>query len=142
MIIALRFSRPIIRAEGVNCRNINMHAYKRPEPVKPPRASADGMPGSLLPDRRNGAYLARNWKFESISLQQTVRLSRQVPRRGQKARLFAQVCGPWQAAASRETGTGRRCDAIGGNISAGPNFSTAVPVDVVQGGRRSCRPAM
>ena len=35
MIIALRCSRPIIRAEGVNCRNINMHAYKRPEPVKP-----------------------------------------------------------------------------------------------------------
>ena len=35
MIIALRCSRPIIRAKGVNCRNINMHAYKRPEPVKP-----------------------------------------------------------------------------------------------------------
>jgi hypothetical protein len=26
------------------------------------------MPRSLLPERRNGAYLARNWKFESISL--------------------------------------------------------------------------
>jgi hypothetical protein len=30
------------------------------------------MPRSLLPERRNGAYLARNWKFESISLQRRV----------------------------------------------------------------------
>src|SRR6516162_4149585 len=35
ILIASRLSRPIIRAEGVNCRNINMHAYKRPEPIKP-----------------------------------------------------------------------------------------------------------
>jgi hypothetical protein len=32
------------------------------------------MPRSLLPERRNGAYLARNWKFESISLQRRGRL--------------------------------------------------------------------
>src|SRR6516162_10773121 len=34
ILIASRLSRPIIRAEGVKCRNINMHAYKRPEPIK------------------------------------------------------------------------------------------------------------
>jgi hypothetical protein len=36
--------------------------------VPAPRAWADRIPRSLLPERRNGAYLARNWKFESISL--------------------------------------------------------------------------
>jgi hypothetical protein len=36
------------------------------------RASAARMPRSLLPEPRNGAYLARNRKFESISLQRGV----------------------------------------------------------------------
>ena len=31
--------------------------------------AADRMLRSILPERRNGAYLARNSKFESISLQ-------------------------------------------------------------------------
>jgi hypothetical protein len=34
--------------------------------------AADRMLRSILPERRNGAYLARNWKFEFISLQRRV----------------------------------------------------------------------
>jgi hypothetical protein len=34
--------------------------------------AADRMPRALLPEHRNGAYLARNWNFESISLQRRV----------------------------------------------------------------------
>ena len=39
---------------------------------------------------------ARDRKFESISLQQAVRLSREVAPRGREPRLFAGVCGPWE----------------------------------------------
>jgi hypothetical protein len=41
-------------------------------------------------------YRARNRKFEFSSLQQTVRLSRQIARRGREPRLFARACGPWR----------------------------------------------
>ena len=58
-------------------------------------------------ERRNGAYPARNWKFESISLQRTVRLLREVARRGREPRLFARVCRPWEVVRSAETGIGQ-----------------------------------
>jgi len=54
------------------------------------------------------AVSARNRKFESISLQQTVRLSRELACRGRKPGRFPRVCGPWQAAQSPETGIARR----------------------------------
>ena len=41
-------------------------------------------------ERRNGAYPARNWKFESISLQQGVCLCTEPQRRSQKVPRF---CG-------------------------------------------------
>src|SRR5271156_7007928 len=65
------------------------------------------MPRSLLPERRNGAYLARNWKFESISLQRTVRVSRDIPLLRRKAGLFPRVCEAEQVARSGETGVAR-----------------------------------
>src|SRR6516225_7736183 len=45
------------------------------------------MPRSLLPERRNGAYLARNWKFESISLQRRVRCELNLGKGGLPMRL-------------------------------------------------------
>jgi len=80
-------------------------------------------------ERRNGAYPARNWKFESISLQRTVRLLREVARRGREPRLFARVCRLWEVVRSAETGIGPgKLAPTGDNVSVGPDSSTAVPV--------------
>jgi hypothetical protein len=49
----------------------------------------------------------RNWKFESISLQRTVRVSRDIPLLRRKAGLFPRVCGAEQVARSGETGVAR-----------------------------------
>src|SRR5690348_348835 len=83
------------RRRGVprNTRDCNTYA---PEPktsnaIRAWGALAAGMPRSLLPERRNGAYLARNWNFESVFLQRTVRLSRDIPLLRRKAGLFPRV---------------------------------------------------
>ena len=78
--------------------------------------SAGGAPPSPERDRR----------FESRSLQQTVRVSRDfaLPRR--EAGLFPRPCGVGEAARSTETGVARDMAPTGGNISVGPYSSTAV----------------
>jgi len=43
---------------------------------------------------RDAVFDKRDSKFESGSLQQTVRLSREIARRGREPRLFARVCEP------------------------------------------------
>jgi hypothetical protein len=58
---------------------------------------------SILPERRNGAYLARNWKFEFISLQRRVCLSPQAALGRGEPRLSARVSAAAVAARSAET---------------------------------------
>jgi len=77
--------------------------------------------------------------FESGFLQQTVRLSREVARRGREPPLFARVCGPWEVARSAETGIGRRHGAYRRQCLYWAKFQYRSASDVVQGGRRSCR---
>src|SRR5215813_13954418 len=77
------------------------------------------------------AILARNRKFESIPLQRRVRVSRDFAFPRRKASLFPPVCG-----AERQRGRERRArqaDLVpaGGNISVGPNSSTAAWVGAV-----------
>ena len=62
---------------------------------------------------QTAAYLARNWKFESIPLQRTVRVSRDIPLLRRKAGLFPRVCGAEQVARSGETGVARSYGADG-----------------------------
>ena len=90
--------------------------------TEPRRASERGlaMGGGRPAERRftvggSGKYVGSvprtvlaYWKFESISLQQTVRLSPELARRGREPRPFARVCGPWEVVRSAETGIGRR----------------------------------
>jgi hypothetical protein len=49
----------------------------------------------------------RYQKFESISLQRTVRLSGEIACCGRERRLFARVGGLWEVARSGETAIGR-----------------------------------
>ena len=56
---------------------------------------------------------SRDRKFESISLQQAVRVSRDIPLLRRKAGLFPRVCGAEQVARSGETGVARSYRADG-----------------------------
>ena len=56
---------------------------------------------------------AQNRKFESTSLQRTVRVSRDIPLLRRKAGLFPRVCGAEQVARSGETGVARSYRADG-----------------------------
>ena len=76
--------------------------------------------------------------FESISLQQTVRLSREIARRGRGPRLFARVCGPWEVARSVETATGWRHGAYRRECLCRAKFQYRSASDVVQRDRRAC----
>ena len=82
------------------------------------------------------------YKFESISLQRTVRLSQEVTRRGREARLFARVCRPWEVVRSAETGIGRRYGAYRRQCLCWVKFQYRSASDLIQAGRSSCRPAM
>ena len=67
------------------------------------------------------------WKFESISLQQTVRLSRDFSFLYRKAGGCRGVGGSGQAARPAETRRVVNITPIAGNVSVGPYSSTAVP---------------
>src|ERR1700751_4384884 len=82
------------------------------------------------------------YKFESISLQRTVRLSQKVTLRGREARLFARVRGPWEVVRSAETGIGRRYGAYRRQCLCWVKFQYRSASDLIQAGRSSCRPAM
>jgi hypothetical protein len=68
------------------------------------------------------------WKFESTSLQQTVRLSPATTFERQEPRLSPQVCEARLTTESAETQQAFHCAPTGGNVSAGPYSSTAVPL--------------
>jgi hypothetical protein len=73
-----------------------------------------------------GADLLGNRRFESISLQQTVRLSPAATFERQEPGLSLQVCEARLTTGSAETQRAFHCAPTGGNVSAGPNSSTAV----------------
>ena len=121
---------------GSDCgRGQDAGAHRRSRPAKsrerPVEADASGS--------RNRAYLARNRWFESSSLQQTVRLSREVARGGRELRLFARVCRPWEVVRSAETGIGRRHGGYRRQCLCCANFQYRSAGDVGSGGRSSCR---
>src|ERR1700751_4095442 len=68
------------------------------------------------------------WKFESISLQQTVSLSPSAAFQGGEPRFSARVWAAGLATGSAETRQAFHCAPTGGNVSAGRNSSTAVPM--------------
>src|SRR5215468_8995023 len=97
------------------------------------------MPGML---RISTALVSRYEKFESISLQQTVRLSREVARRGREPRLFARMSGPWEVVRSAETGIGRRHGTYWRHCLSWAKFQYRSARAVFQGGCSPYRPAM
>jgi len=72
-------------------------------------------------------HRTRNRKFESTSLQQTVRLSRDFSFLYRKAGGCRGVGGSGQAARPAETRRVVNITPIAGNVSVGPYSSTAVP---------------
>src|ERR1700730_3394822 len=83
-----------------------------------------GTRGSLV----TVAHLTGDRGFESISLQQTVRLSPAATFERQKPGLSPQVCEARLTTGSAETQQAFHCAPTGGNVSAGPYSSTAVPL--------------
>jgi len=79
-------------------------------------------------EARNPVLSLRNRKFESISLQQTVRLSPAATFERQEPGLSPQVCEARLTTGSAETQQAFHCAPTGGNVSAGPYSSTAVPL--------------
>src|ERR1700732_904289 len=77
---------------------------------------------------KNRGHLARNRKFESISLQQTVSLSPAAAFQGREPRFSARVWAAGLATGSAETRQTLHCGPTGCNISVGPYSSTAVPL--------------
>jgi hypothetical protein len=81
-----------------------------------------------LLSRKGRADLVRNRRFESISLQQTVRLSPAATFERQEPGLSPRVCEARLTTGSAETQQAFHCAPAGGNVSAGPYSSTAVPL--------------
>ena len=73
-------------------------------------------------------YRARNRKFESVSLQRTVRLSREGARRGRKPGFSRGCAGHGRRDGRQRLGSVGDMAPTGDNVSAGPNSSTAVPM--------------
>jgi hypothetical protein len=73
----------------------------------------------------SGEYRKRDQGFESISLQQTVRLSPAATFERQEPGLSPQVCEARLTTGSAETQRAFHCAPTGGNVSAGPYSSTA-----------------
>ena len=99
--------------------SISADAGNRRAPSVGARERGAGMP------RKFTAFVPRYQKFESISLQRRVHVSRDfaLPRR--EAGSLRGYAGPAGAARSAETGIARCMAPTGGNISVGPNSSTA-----------------
>ena len=77
---------------------------------------------------KTAALLTGDRWFESISLQQTVRLSPAATFERQEPGLSPQVCEAPLTTESAETRQAFHCAPTGGNVSAGPYSSTAVPM--------------
>jgi DNA end-binding protein Ku len=92
------FPRPLGRTALPTRRNAYAARGHRRDAASPSATEAS----KLMP------ILPRYWKFESISLQRTVRLSTEVARRGREPRLFARVWRPCEVVRSGETGIARR----------------------------------
>ena len=67
----------------------------------------------LSPECQQSVTPARDRWFESVSLQRTVRVSRDIPLLRRKAGLFPRVCEAEQVARSGETGVARSYGADG-----------------------------
>jgi hypothetical protein len=78
--------------------------------------------------RESEVFVPRYQKFESISLQQTVRLSPAATFERQEPGLSSQVCEVRLSKGSAETQQAFHCAPTGGNVSAGPYSSPAVPL--------------
>jgi hypothetical protein len=76
--------------------------------------------------RKSFGPVAGDRGFESISLQQTVRLSPAATFERQEPGLSPQVCEVRLTTGSAETQQAFHCAPTGGNVSAGPYSSTAV----------------
>ena len=85
---------------------------------------------------KNRGHLARNRKFESISLQQTVCLSPANVFEGREPRLSARGSAAGLATGSAETRRVFQFAPVGGNISVGPYSSTALPLNGADEGAR------
>src|SRR5260370_36378518 len=89
--------------------------------------------GYYCPDgevRKTAVFLGLDFQreFESISLQQTVSLSREFASLGWEARVF-RGCAGWGEGRGRQRRTGRgNFGPTAGNISVGSYSSTALPV--------------
>jgi hypothetical protein len=75
---------------------------------------------------RDHPYLARNWKFESIPLQQTVRLSPDFAFVPGKARVFRQCRGEAKRHGRQRRARSSNIALMNGGVSVGRYFSTAV----------------
>ena len=85
--------------------------------------------GELRGDRRGSQKNLAGYRwFESISLQRTVRLSPAATFERQEPGLSPQVCEARLTTGSAETQQAFHCAPTGGNVSAGPYSSTAVPM--------------
>src|SRR5580704_1146932 len=84
--------------------------------------------GELRVPEENAVLLTGDRKFESISLQQTVRLSPAATFERREPGLSPQVCEARLTTGSAETQQAFHSAPTGGNVSAGPYSSTAVPL--------------
>jgi len=107
------------------------HGEHRRDLVRRKRKFRPREHGRVFLEARRGSrpiprFLTRNRKFESISLQQTVRLSPAATFERQEPGLSPQVCEARLTTGSAETQRAFHCAPTGGNVSAGPYSSTAV----------------
>ena len=86
--------------------------------------------------RKSTAFVPRYQRFESVSLQQTVRLSPASAFEGRVFRLFARVCRRCEVVRSAETGTVRRHGLYRRQCLCRAKFQYRSASDLVQGGRR------
>src|SRR5580692_2811295 len=93
------------------------------EEARRQRLEEEPAPGML---RKFTAFVPRYRKFESISLQQTDRLSPAATFERQEPGHSPQVCEARLTTGSAETQKAFHCAPTGGNVSAGPYSSTAV----------------
>jgi hypothetical protein len=107
----LAFCRTDPPGQGVKSRS-----SPPPSGIRPADDAGPPLTANIAAPREPGCRRCeriRNWKFESIPLQRTVRVSQDIPLLRRKAGLFPRVCGAAQVARSGETGVARSYGAAG-----------------------------
>src|ERR1700720_3332007 len=105
------------------CSRDSLGAYGIPPNLKCGRGGRQRIPRDERP--KPPLPCERDRKFESISLQQTVRLSPAATFERQEPGLSPRVCEARLTTGSAETQRAFHCAPNGGNVSAGPYSSTA-----------------